>query len=125
MALPMGKRVVMATLYRSVAPIFIVEGDDIGIFSSVVKAQEQLEPEDVKTSHYRIYDATGAKLSVATDNSAVYIYAESPPQNADSELSEILKRYLARFSKQPLDSNHENLNILIARTQEIIGQLDS
>jgi|SRR4051812_29065771 hypothetical protein len=48
------------------APIIAIErGGEVHVFSTVVKAESFIEPDDVKSRQYDIYDSTGAIISAS------------------------------------------------------------
>jgi hypothetical protein len=75
-----------------IAPIFLVEGDDVIILDSLVDAQNFVEPQDVDVGI--AHDARGRRLQVTTDGTSTFIsLAESEPSRP-AELEAVLRRYL-------------------------------
>jgi hypothetical protein len=54
-----------------IAPIFLVEGDDVIILDSLVDAQNFVEPQDVDVGV--AHDARGRRLQVTTDGTIAYL----------------------------------------------------
>ena len=78
------------------SPIFIINkpGIDIGVFSSIEDAQQQLEPIDVQNDEYVCYDADGVHLGMHLEGNRVIITpAEDNPKHA-KELEAAIRAYL-------------------------------
>jgi hypothetical protein len=82
------------------APVFVLEGHDLGIFQSVEHAQNHLEPVDVKAGLNEGYDAQGRRLRITTDGRHTLIeLAEDEPSDF-SNLEQELRGHLIRLGEQ-------------------------
>jgi len=94
-------------------PVFIVEGNDLSVYSTLERAQNQLEPHDVLNLVYEGYDAEGRLLSLKVDKRRVVIsLAEENPTHAKT-LENAIRNYL-RATNNPLgDDESCDLNCLV------------
>jgi hypothetical protein len=94
-------------------PIIIIEGQDVGIFSSIKDAQNQLEVVDVGHGAYTAYDAEGRLLQLSTKNNRVVIsVAEKEPMHAEI-LKSALRVYLKEKSRLTDDDLSDDLPFLV------------
>ena len=94
-------------------PIFIVEGNDVGIYKTLEKAINHLEPIDVKNKIYDGYDASGRKLKIdVLNNRIVVTLAEEKPTHA-KVLETILRNYLRSMDALSNDEKSSDLKALV------------
>jgi len=75
-------------------PIFIIDGEDVGIFSSLDDALLQLEAIDVLHGEYTAYDADGNLLELSVDGERIVAkLPQSEPCRAE-QLSTALRQFL-------------------------------
>lgn len=97
MAPPMAKGVLMNNLSF---PIYLIEGDDVMIFSSIGDIQMQLEPILIGGDEIA-YDAKGRLVKIETDGRHITVLpAEEEPMHA-AELEDSLRNYLIAM-KEPM-----------------------
>lgn len=90
MASPMGKGLLMN---EQLFPIYLIEGDDIMIFSSIRDVQMQLEPVFI-SGEEPVYDAKGRLIKIETDGRHINLLPiEKEPLHA-AELEASLRKYL-------------------------------
>ena len=104
--------------YKPIPPIFVIEGNDVGVFRTVGDAQLQLEPDDVRTTQYQVYDSTGAKLSIAATSAGVFISADEVPPDGKAELATALATFLIQSGDIPEDAPRPSFVELIKRAEE-------
>jgi hypothetical protein len=78
-----------------VTPVFIVEGDDVGIYTALQHAQNAIEPPDVEASRYTAYDARGRLLRIETDGRLTFISLAEEAPSSPKALEAKLRRYLS------------------------------
>jgi len=101
-------------------PIFVVDGSDISVHSSLEDAALQLEPIDVKDKLYAAYDSEGRLLNLGADRQRVKVsLAEELPNHAH-ELEEALRRYLSAIGKPEGSDPQCNLPRLVEVCKEFI-----
>ena len=110
------------------APIVVVEGNDIGVFLSIEGAESSIEPIDVRSDIYRIFDATGIQLRADIHKLPGLLAPErirlSPTSFSDSDfLVSTLRQYLSEATKKecPLDTL---LAILVATAAELAANFE-
>lgn len=91
MAPSVAERILMNNLKL---PVFVIEGGDVSVYTSVKDAEIDIEPIDVKTGGLTAYDAEGRLLELETNHWRVSIaLAENEPGHAD-ELEAALREFL-------------------------------
>jgi len=75
--------------------VFIIEGEDVGIYSVVEDAQAAMEPPDVEAKRYAAYDAQGRLLRIETDGHRTLISLAEDFLSTPDILEEKLSRYLS------------------------------
>ena len=100
-----------------VAPIFVIDEDDVIVYES---AEVDLEPLDVKAGGLVAYDAEGRLLRLETNRGKVSVsVAEEKPTHAP-ELKFALRNFL-RASDEPLaDDPACDLNRLVSASRKFI-----
>lgn len=101
-----------------VPPLFIVEGQDLGIFSSVEDAQDHLEPPDIAGGAYVGYDGRGRRLEIETDGRHTSIsLAEFQPSSAE-ELEARLRHFLTYAGEDRAKNTDCDLPCLIGIAED-------
>lgn len=106
--------------YKPVPPIFVIEGDDVGIFATLGDAQLQLEPEDVRTTEYHAYDSAGVTLRVAATAAGVFISADEAPPDGKVALAKALTTFLTKRGDLPAGAPHPSFVELVTRAQKLV-----
>jgi len=81
-------------------PIFLIEGQDVGIFASLRDAEIQLEPPDVLDESNKGYDALGRRLRIETDGYATRITVSEDEPSESEQLAEGLRAYLKHVGEE-------------------------
>jgi hypothetical protein len=94
-------------------PVFVVEGNDLSVYNTLKRVQNQLEPQDVLKQVYEGYDAEGRLLSLKVERRRVVIsLAEENPTHTKT-LENAIRNYL-RAANDPLgDDESCDLNCLV------------
>lgn len=93
--------------------IFVVEGDDVGIFESVEHAQNHLEPVDVKDGIYEGYDGLGRLLRITTDGRDTFIELAQDEPSDITALETTLRTYLVHVGEKRAAQAGCNLPCLV------------
>jgi len=114
-----------------VPPVFVAEGDDLGVFCSVEEAELSLEAVDVQENTFTAYDAEGRLLSLSVRENpvpfpwcllrgrvlhVVMTVAEEEPGHI-GELRALLGRFLKRLYGNTTESFEE------LRLDELVQQV--
>jgi len=94
-------------------PIFVIEGDDIGVFSSIKDMELQLEVDDVRAGLYTVYDADGRLISLTKDgNRIIGEIVEGEPAHVNI-LANSLRKFLIYMGDIKEDDKIYNLSFLV------------
>jgi hypothetical protein len=82
-------------------PIFVIDGLDVSVYSSLRDLQFDLEPIDIQNDVFTVYDADGRLIHLKTDgkNINAILSDDEPPRT--TELEVILREHL-KATNNPL-----------------------
>lgn len=92
-------------------PIFLIEGEDVGIFTSVQRAENHIEPADVDVGE--AFDARGQRLRVTTDGVRTFIDLAEKDASDLSYFERVLRQYLTAIGEKRADQQACDFNCLI------------
>lgn len=81
-------------------PIFVIEGNDVGVYRSRADAERDIEPNHVKEGIYEAFDARGRRLKLAAAGHRTVIDLPKPYEQDPDLLAAKLRYYLA-YIKDP------------------------
>ena len=114
MASTLEEGILMSNL---IPPVFIVDGEDVGVFASLEEALLQLEPRDVTNQEYTGYDSEGRLLRLETDGERVSAYlAEDEPIHA-LQLETALRCFLRAMNEPSANDPKCDLSCLVAASR--------
>lgn len=106
---------------KPLAPIFIIDGLDVGIFASLADVLLHLEPIDVKNGGFVAYDAEGRLIRLTMDGSHISAsLAEDQPNHA-AELETSLREYLQAVNEPIANDPTCDLNCLVNACRKFIS----
>lgn len=101
-------------------PVFIVDGNDLIVHSTFDEATHWLEPADISTNDYSVYDSEGRLLHIEPDGDKVKILlAEEVPRHA-SELEDALRRYLRTTGSALGEDSNCDLKCLVEACKKFV-----
>lgn len=106
----MGKGILMNKL---ALPVYLIEGKDIIIYSSVSDLQGHLEPIDIRDNNYSCYDSEGRLLKLETDGRYIkLLVTEEEPKHTD-KLEASLREYLIGMKESTAEEMNCDLPCLV------------
>jgi len=102
------------------APIFIIDGLDVGVFASLDEALLQLESIDVKTGEYSSYDAEGRRIQLTVDGDKVIGHLAAPTSTHAHELSAALREFLKAMGESNAEDADCDLQCLVELSRKFI-----
>jgi hypothetical protein len=98
---------------KPITPIFIYEPVDLSVYRELETAELDLEPIDVKSNIYYVYDAEGRALKLIADKDRVRIeLAEENPNHA-RELELAIRDFLKAIDDKMGENQEAGLNELV------------
>lgn len=109
MASPMAKGILMDDLSF---PLYLIEGDDIMIFSSIGDMQMQLEPSLLKFDEMA-YDAKGRRLKIEADKKGISVLPLEKDPMYVAKLEAALRKYLIAMKETLAEDKSCDLKCLV------------
>ncbi len=99
-------------------PIYVIEGQDVGVYLSVEKAERHLEAIDVRSQIYVGFDARGQPLLIRSEANDVRIAIDGEKDPDPDALAAILRRYLIRVGEPEASALTDRLDLLVQLSQK-------
>lgn len=96
-------------------PIFVIEGNDVGVYRGVADAERDIEPPDVEAGTYEGFDSIGRRLLLSTDGPYTRISLREPEVSEPLVLESKLRYYLTYLGEEAASDSHCDLGALPSR----------
>lgn len=94
-------------------PLFVFEGQDLGVYATYLDAENHLEPRDVRAGIFDGYDALGRKLAITTDGRSTLVELKEDKPSEASLFEYRLRRALGAWGEERASASDCDLPCLL------------